>query len=422
MYIEYSLNGFMRAFFRHYIKFFAVFAVCVALGAYYILTASPIYEARGSFIVKFGANARPDVSLVSNQRPTELAYKDRNEIINSYVKILQSQDLVRKALMAVGVEKVFPSLKSIGDETERMELAANSMIYGNLRIGSSSQSNVIEVFVTNKNPEVAAEFAAVLMQKFVSAQARVYDIPEKDFLEEQIQTTRTSLQDAESSFLDFKEQVGVSSIDEEMRNLLRQKTDLMSIAFKALTEAQQELAKLEAQAAEAKLTYRDDSAVMQRLIERVETAKQQLKKLEMGLEDNIGDDGALANRIGVINDRISYLEDKRADFNQLEKNVDMASKNLEYYTQLFEEARANNVINSHNITRITVVDKPFAPSMPVRPRKKIILAIAILAGGIFGLGLVVLMELLDERFTASDQLAKVLGVPVLVTFDKGGAA
>ncbi len=417
MYIEYSLNGFMRPFFRHFIKFAIVCAIVLFAGAYVILTSVPIYEARGSFLVKFGANARPDVSIVSN-RPTELAYKDRNEIMNSYVKILQSQNLLRQAIAQVGVGRIYPSLKNPKPGEDVMEVAANAMLYGNLRIASSSKSNVIEIFVTNKDPEVAAEFIDSLMTLFIKAQARVYEIPEKNFLIEQIDTTRGQLEKAESDFLNFKEDVGVSDLDGEMTNLLRQKTELMSIAFKALTEAQQKLSVLEAQAEEARSTYRPDSSVMQRLTERVETARDQIRKLELGLEKEIAGAGALSNQLGIINDRISHIEENRATFNILDQKVKMASKNLEYYTQLFEEARASNVLNTHNISRITVVDKPFAPSLPIRPRKKIIFAITVLAAGFFGVALVVMLELLDERYTTPDQLSKTLGLPVLMTFDQ----
>lgn len=420
MYIEYSLNGFMRPFFRHFLKFAIVFAAVLLVGVFVILTSVPTYEARGSFLVKFGANARPDVSIISNNRPTELAYKDRNEIMNSYVKILQSQNLIRKAIEQVGVTKIYSSLEDPAPGQDVMEIAANAMLYGDLRIITSGQSNVIEIYVTNKNPDVAAEFVDSLMKLFISAQARVYEIPEKNFLVEQIDTTRGNLEKAESDFLKFKEDVGVSDLDGEMLNLQRQKTELMAIAFKALTEAQQKLSVLEAQAEEASATYRPDSSVMQRLTERVETAREQIRKLELGLEKEIAGAGALSNQLGIINNRISHIEENRATFNILEQKVKMASKNLEYYTQLFEEARANNVLNTHNISRITVVDKPFAPSQPIRPRKKIILALTILAAGFFGLALVVVLELLDERYTTPDQLAKTLGMPVLMTFDQEG--
>jgi uncharacterized protein involved in exopolysaccharide biosynthesis len=119
-----------------------------------------------------------------------------------------------------------------------------------------------------------------------------------------------------------------------------------------------------------------------------------------------------------VDKRLSYLETRRGEFNDLQQQVKIDEENYLYYLKRGEEARINNLLNRHNITRISVVDQPVVPLEPVSPRKKIFLAVTFLAALIAGVGAALWRELLDDRLSNPDQVYEALGVPVLVTFKK----
>ena len=62
---------------------------------------------------------------------------------------------------------------------------------------------------------------------------------------------------------------------------------------------------------------------------------------------------------------------------------------------------------------IRVIDPAITPEKPVRPRKLINLAIGLLGGGLLGLILVFVLELLDQSVKSSEDLEEKLGLPFL---------
>ena len=62
---------------------------------------------------------------------------------------------------------------------------------------------------------------------------------------------------------------------------------------------------------------------------------------------------------------------------------------------------------------IRIVDPAVTPERPVRPRKLINLAIGLLAGGLAGLGLVLILEFLDQSVKSSEDLEEKLHLPFL---------
>ncbi len=423
IHMDYNLHGFLNSFFRQIWIFLLLFGLCAAAGAYYIYKTPAFYEARGSFVVKFGENARPDIS-VSRGTPREFSYSDRSELMQSYIQILRSHNLLRTAVREMGPGKLYPFLTDNTDtQKDPVETAVRILLGGDVRIEAALRSNIIEVYVKNQNPEAAAQFTEILMREFIPKQTRIYESSQKDFLDKQIRDIEQRYEQAQLDFLNFKNQAGVSEIDIEMEQLISEKSALSAIAFEALTQAQASLSEAEAQAAQARSTYRPDSDVMRRLNKKIGVARAELetRKADLAATEETG--GPLAEKIKTIDARIAHLEAQRGQFNELEKRVEMEESNLEYYQQRAEEARVNAMLNQENITRISVLDNPAVPVSPGGPNKKMILLAALFAGAFLGLGGVVAREVTDDSFSTPDQLQHFLSVPVLATFNKkeGGA-
>ena len=62
---------------------------------------------------------------------------------------------------------------------------------------------------------------------------------------------------------------------------------------------------------------------------------------------------------------------------------------------------------------IQVIQKPQLPEHPVSPNKKRNILIAIVLGGIIGIGLVILLEFLDNTFKSREELEKTLDLPII---------
>jgi succinoglycan biosynthesis transport protein ExoP len=90
MYIETTSRGILTALFRQKIKLFLTVALITLVGLAYIFSLTPRYETKGSLLVKFGEGAVPSIARPDSQRSTEFSRSDRSELMQSYLKILQS--------------------------------------------------------------------------------------------------------------------------------------------------------------------------------------------------------------------------------------------------------------------------------------------------------------------------------------------
>ena len=205
-----------------------------------------------------------------------------------------------------------------------------------------------------------------------------------------------------------------------MAQLLREKSELNTLAFSAVSESQARLAELETQEMKMQSTYRDDSPLLMRFRRTVAVGRADLESRKNDLNPTAsgGSGSSLAQRMANVDKRLTYLEAQRGKYNDLQQQAKIDEDNYLYYLKRGEEARINNLLNQHNITRIGVVDRPVVPLEPVSPRSNIFLAITLLAAMMAGTGTVLMRELLDDRLSNPDQVYETLGVPVLASFRK----
>lgn len=413
--IELNSRSLLTVFFRHGSKFFLIFGLICLMGLVFISTRERVYEARGSFIVKFGEGGRPNVSNAVDNKEEQL--NNSKEIIQSYIRIMNSTELLTSVVNAVGLKKLYPDFTE-DDNQAVFENNAVRHLASNLVITTDNKSNLIEVFVRHKDARIASELANKLMEKFLARQIEVYNSPQTDFLKQQVQDIKVQLDKSQKEFLDFKNSLDISDIDLEIGQLLQEKRDISGMAFEAVTSAQTILSALEAKAAELRATYTQGSTVIKKMDQSIAEAKEQLASRKAELDAIMVPDSPLAERLNKINERLSFLEQQRGHYSELKQRVEMDENNYKYYQQRGEEARVNSVLNQENITRISVVDNPTPPLKSVPMNRLLIMIAVLMIGGFLGLVVVVFSELLDERFSTPEQLKSSFGIPVLTAFDK----
>ena len=167
------MRDFLTSFFRQYRVFRAVFAASLLVGLLYLLLATPLYEASGSLLVKFGNNA--DAGVSKSERDARITPMDRIRIVESNLEILQSHDLLKSVLLQIGLERVYPAL---ADAEDGLEKAIKKLQDSHLTIRTNIQSDVLEISFLNKSPELAAEFVRILQDKFIHKQLEIFNKPQ----------------------------------------------------------------------------------------------------------------------------------------------------------------------------------------------------------------------------------------------------
>lgn len=417
MQMEFTSRGLLATFFRQQLKFWLVFLLVTAGAVYYITTARPLYQAAGSMLLRFGQNASPELAIGSG-RAEEISQNDRREIIQSNIDLMYSHDLLRAVIEDVGVETIYPGItERTGGKDLPIEAAIRQLSQKHLMVKVGQSSTIIDVIVFNEDPAVAKKVADRLFAIYISRQSEVYNKSQIAFVQEQLTQARVKLEESQGKLQDFKSRTGVSSPDEEMNQLLKDKGDAANIALKSVDESQNRLMELQTKEAELLTTYRGDSPAVQTVRRSIALLRKQVKDRETDLQNNGGEsNGLLSARLARIDERIAKLDGLRHEYNDLVRQSAMDEENYKNYQQRSEEARVNDNLNQQNITRVSIVDEPVPSARPVRPRKFLILAACLIAAGILALGTAALFETLDERYSTPSHVVRALQVPVLASF------
>lgn len=421
MYMELSLRGILNALFKHQLKMIVIAGVIVCIGLIYSLGIGKRYDSHASLLVKFGQDA---VSGLERNSQKDAVRYDRSEILKSYVKILKSRDLLKAAVEKIGHERLYPEKQDNKDSQEEaaidpVRLAVARMVQ-DLEVYEDDKSNIIDLRVINENPQIAADFASILIDAFIAYQNKIYSNTDTSILDERIAEARTGLDQVNKEFLEFKQATGISELNKEMDLLLTEKSDLTSIAFSAVSRAQEELAELRAREAEMLVTYNENSPLLKSLQDRITVVQQTLDDRQDDLVAEEDNGGALVPKLESIDERIAYLEKYRSEYEEHKQAVDTKEADYNYYKQKVEDARISDILRQKNITRISVLDKPEV-SVRAIPRRRVFLMIAfMLAGAFCAFGVALIYELLDDRVSNSESIRLGTKLPVLASFDEAG--
>ena len=147
--------------------FFAVFGVIAVLSIAFAFLVSPVYRADGLLLVTEGRSHQ------EVRYPDFLRYK-----INSQLFIIESEDVIRGAIAAVGVDKLYPGLSDDFDdrfEGKGQDASASEAAYikakKQLTIAAEKDTQVLRLSFSHDDPEIAARFLNAVIDVFLKRQA-----------------------------------------------------------------------------------------------------------------------------------------------------------------------------------------------------------------------------------------------------------
>jgi uncharacterized protein involved in exopolysaccharide biosynthesis len=429
MNIDLTKRGILTMFFRHRWKMFFVFlSVVIATGAF-LLVVTPQYSASGSLLVKFGPDATPEVNKsTSDSVDHTVSDSDRLAVLDSNVELLKSRGMLRDLVNEFGVEALYPGYtEEIEGEDSPVEATVTRIIKKDLTVKVEAQSNLITVTFWNANPELAMRFVQRLLDTFIERHADVYKKPPTEFLTEQIKEASDKLMASQDKVRTFKERHSLSSVDSELQELLKQKSDVQSAALEGLDDVEARLDNLRQKESELLNTYRPDSPMLTNVHRDIAMAQAQLRQRQEDLRSSasarevVNDVSAgkvVTSQIAAIDHRIDSIEAQRSAYNDLVRQAQIDEDNYKTYVDRGEQARINESLHKDRLTSISVVDRPVIPVKIAFPKYSIIMLVSMLVGLVLGAWSIIMFERLDDRFTTPEQVIEELGVPVLASFGR----
>ena len=148
---------------------------------------------------------------------------------------------------------------------------------------------------------------------------------------------------------------------------------------------------------------------------RNEAAKA-LRTDELELDSLHAKQKSLEEKIDTLRKRTSFLSQKKMDLKELEREIELYSKNYMLYASKTEDARIYGERQKRDLANVSIVDRATVSAEPVFPRRLIILVVSIFVGFFAALGMPFLLEALDRSLKTAKDVEEQLDLPVICSF------
>lgn len=333
----------------------------------WIILAPPLYVASLQLLVKPGRfESSPKPAAADATLEAELG---------SEVGILQSRGVLEK----VALESHLVDRQEQGSPEERLARAVRHL-EDELKIEQLPRTNVITVRYTDRDPKLAGRVLDTLASAYLEKRSSLYRNPRSvEFFDAQVAKFSAALQDARAKLNEFKERRGISLLNVQKEVNLRRIDDL-----------QAEIGRLEAE-----VRGRSQSVT---LLDQ-KRSRSPARSIE---EDFVRETAAfvsvkarreeLRGTLTRLQERQQVLEEATPQLERLERDVDIAEKNLALYRGRMEEERVEDALDRERILRVALVDPVVAPPLPVDRHLPVMLVIAFVAALSAGVGAAVIAD------------------------------
>ena len=340
--------------------------------------------------------------------------------------------------------------------TERLNRTAVANAFQEtVKVEQIRNSSMLKIAVENANPQLAARIANSITETFIALNLeRRLDASSyaKTFLETQLGLTKARLEESERKLNDYARSRNILTLDEKTnvlnqtfteystaltkaeQDVIKAESDFEAIRSapgtarqvlesKTIQDYKSQISKLDQQYQEAAKVYKDDFPRMKQLRAQMDELEAKTKSEVQNVLASVRNEmqtakrqeGLIRSRLQQTRKEIMSAQDRGVDFNLLKREVDT---NRELYDGLLQQVKQVGVAGGVETNNIQVVDKAQAPLFPYKPKLALNAAIGLLAGMVLGLGIVFLMESMDDSIKFADEVEKILMVPLLGVIPK----
>ncbi|HKE46212.1 MAG TPA: chain length determinant protein EpsF [Steroidobacteraceae bacterium] len=444
---------FVLALRARYGVFALALAATVAAAAIVSLVMPKAYKSTASLVV----DTREEQSM-RNAVDAFVQPNERIAYLQTQVDILTSKKVARQVVQNLDLvhnPAVIKSFKKHADADDSIEEWLIDGMLSSLKV-ETSQSSIIHVSYTDRDPEVAARIANAFAKAYLDTVLELRVQPMRNaaaWFDTQLKTLRANLEDAQAKLTEYQRREGIVSTDES-QDLEYARLNELS---KQLANTQQETIELQSRDRQARSDIARGSDLDQLPSVRANPYIQQMRadviaaetklqemsrqygvnhpaykaqvaeiearrdKLNAEMRRTVASNGAalrqsqardaeLQSAIASQRTRLLSLKEGRNELSVLNRNVETAQKT---YETALERSVVSQVEGRANQANASVLTPAVAPSKPSQPKLRLNIALSMVLGTMLGLGLVLLLEMSDRRVRSLADLNEASHLPLL---------
>jgi len=412
--------------------------------------------------------------------PAQTLPEVTEEDLNSEVELLRSDDLLRKVVLATGLQQQSHSMFGTVNSNVAIARAVNALDK-NLTIAPVPKTNVIAVSYRANDPRLAATVLNAIEVAYLEKHQEVHrPSGEFQFFDQQTERFRQGLEQSQARLAAFTEKNGVVSAHIERDLVLQRVADFEANAHEAEAEAadtSQRIWSLRAQlnGMQPRLTTEIRTGENLQLMQQLKSTllNLQLKRTELltkfdpsyrlvqEIDKQIADAEAAisqeekhppqekttdqdptyqmlrselakaeeqlsglnaraaASRVAADEYHVASLSLEREGIQQedLERTEKTEEDNYLLYSNKREEARISDALDHRGILNVAIAEKPLVPSLPVQSPTKSA-EITLLMALFVSMGAGFIGDYMSPSFRTPSEIVGYLDVPVLASLPK----
>ncbi|TXT20750.1 MAG: lipopolysaccharide biosynthesi [Gallionellaceae bacterium] len=430
----------------------AVLGSVVAITLVGSLLMPKIYKATTNLVLNYkGADPVTGMAIPAQLMPGYMP---------TQVEIISSQRVALKVVDTLGFDRspvVQQQFREATDgEGDIRNWLAGSLLKS-LDVQPSRESSIITIGYEGNDPKFVAMLANAFAEAYIQTTLQLKVEPSRQaaaWFDGQVKALREDLNKAQARLSAYQQETGIISVDERMDVESARLAELSSQVIAAqyqtydMASRQQQISsskrldenpdimnnplivnmKAELSRAESKfaeLGQRLDKNHPQYLATKAELenlrlklqAELQLASSSMGSAKNISQqrESELRGALAKQKARVLQLKQQRDQIAILQRDVESAQRALDLGMQRLSQT---NMEGQANQTDVAILNPAIAPLKPGKPRVMLNALVAVFAGTILAVALALLVEMLDRRVRAPEDLAFGLELPVLGVLGK----
>ncbi|THC44899.1 chain length determinant protein EpsF [Massilia sp. Mn16-1_5] len=422
--------------------------VLLALG--WSLIQSKTYTATASVLLNYkGVDPLTGLTMPGQLLPGYMA--TQIDIISSKNVALRVVDRLRLASSPAVIAQFQEATEGKG--TVRDWLA--DLLLRRLDIKPARESSVVEISFKGADPAFSAAVANAFAEEYQNATVQLKTEPMKkaaSYFNEQTKQLRDNVEAAQARLSKYQQEKGIVSLDNnrvdvELLRLNDLSTQLVAAQAAALEATSRErmagggaasspdvtnnplvqnlrvaLAAAEAKLAESAARYGSNHPQYQAARAEVEKMRSDLNAALGTVSRSVGGNAQvlrqreeqLREAVAAQKTRVLELNRTRDELGVLLKDLDSAQRAFDAASGRFSQTRIEAQAEQSDIA---VLNPAVAPAEPSGPRVLLNTLVAILLGTVLGLGLALLLELLQRPVRSGGDMQELLGIPVLGTIE-----
>lgn len=335
-----------------------------------------------------------------------------------------------------------------------------SLLLPNLDVKPSRESSLIQISYTFTDPQVAAQIANAFADAYVQTSIELRAQPAKanaDWFDAQLTMLRERLAAAQSVLSNYQQQHGIVVSDDRIdientrlaelsrqlvesqakTNELVSRKELLTNTGKkggsadslqeVLNSALIQSLKSDAARAEANFAelskrldrnhpqYKQAEAEVNSLHQQIQSEVQRvLNSINSGTSASKQRDALLASSLAAQKAKVLELKQQHDEISVLSHEVENAQK---AYDSAMQRSVQTHMESEVNQTNISILNPALPPQNASKPKTLLNLVISLFLGGLLGVMMSLITELIDRRIRSAQDMTELVGIPVFAVVD-----